>query len=95
MKNCKKKGSAKNISIGEKYLEKRLNVELTRRKDELNINSTRIHKYKCADVEGHATYDVTGTLTVLQHGQIYHGGKSAPAQNEVKAEWVSGPIRTN
>jgi len=77
-----------------KYLEKRLNVELMRRKDKLKMNSTRIHKYRGADVEGNATYAVTITLSVSQYRQIYPGGKSAPAQNEIEAEWVSGPVWT-
>jgi len=63
-------------------------------KDKLKINSTRIHKHRSADVEGNATYAVTITLSDSQHRQIYPGGKSAPAQNEIEAEWVSGPVWT-
>jgi hypothetical protein len=65
-----------------------------RRKHKLKINSTRIHKYRSADVESNATYAVTSTLSVSQHRQIYPGGKSTPAQNEIEAEWVSGPVWT-
>jgi hypothetical protein len=45
-------------------------------------------------VEGKETYAVTSILAVSQHRQIYPAGKSAPAQNEREAEWVSGPVWT-
>lgn len=65
-----------------------------RRRDKLKIKSTGLHKYRSPDVEGNATYDVTSTLPVSQHRQIYPGGKSVLAQNEIDAEWVSGSVWT-
>ena len=93
MKNCKKRQHEKHIHK-EKYLEKHLDVEVMRKKDKLEIDTTIIHKYRSAHVEGNVTYAVTSTLSVSQYRQIYPGGKSAPAQHEIEAEWVSVPVWT-